>query len=72
MTFVFANQGEDAPRIRRYLSQEGLLLPNVLMDGLGELGRHYRAPGLPATLFVGADGRLVDIHMGEISREELI
>lgn len=72
VTFVFANQGEDAARIRTYLSQEGLLLPNVLMDGLGELGRHYKAPGLPATLFVDADGRLVDIHLGEISREGLL
>lgn len=72
VTFVFANQGEDAPRIRSYLSQEGLLLPNVLIDGLGELGRHYKAPGLPATLFVGADGRLVDVHMGEISREAML
>lgn len=71
VTFVFANQGEDAPRIRRYLSREDLLLPNVLIDGLGELGRYYKAPGLPATLFVGADGRPVDIHLGEISREIL-
>jgi thiol-disulfide isomerase/thioredoxin len=72
VTFVFANQGEDAPRIRQYLSQEGLLLPNVLMDGLSELGRHYQAPGLPATLFIGVDGRLVDMHLGEISREVLV
>lgn len=71
VTFVFVNQGEDAPRVRRYLSQEGLLLPHVLTDGLGELGRHYKAPGLPATLFVDEDGRLVDIHLGEISREHL-
>ncbi|MCO6388516.1 TlpA disulfide reductase family protein [Aliihoeflea sp. 40Bstr573] len=72
VTFVFANQGEDASRIRRYLSQENLLLPNVLIDGLGELGRHYSAPGLPATLFVGEDGRLVDIQLGEVSREALL
>lgn len=72
VTFVFVNQGEDLFRIHRYLSREGLLLPNVLMDGLGELGGHYGAPGLPATLFVGADGRLVDIHVGEISREALL
>ncbi|MFH1796349.1 MAG: TlpA disulfide reductase family protein [Pseudomonadota bacterium] len=72
VTFVFANQGEDAPRIRTYLLQQGLPLPNVLMDGLGELGRHYKAPGLPATLFVGADGRLIDIHLGEISREAIL
>ncbi|WP_165899947.1 TlpA disulfide reductase family protein [Borborobacter arsenicus] len=72
VTFVFANQGENAPRIRIYLSREGLLLPNVLMDNFGELSRHYKAPGLPATLFIGADGRLVDIHLGEISREGML
>lgn len=72
VTFVFANQGEAAPHIRTYLSQEQLLLPNVLMDGLGELGRAYRAPGLPATLFINADGTLADIHLGEISREALL
>ena len=69
-TFVFANQGEGAPRIRSYLATEGLDPPNVLLDGLGALGRHYRAPGLPATLFIGRDGVLKHSHLGEISPEE--
>lgn len=72
VTFVFANQGEDAARIRTYLAQEGLQLPNVLLDGLGELGRHYGAMGLPSTLFIDADGTLTDMHLGEISREALL
>lgn len=72
VTFVFANQGEDAPRIRSYLAREGLLLPNVLLDGLGQLGRHYGAMGLPATLFIDADGTLIDMHLGEISREAFL
>jgi hypothetical protein len=29
-------------------------------------------PGLPATLFIGADGTLQSVHMGEISREGLL
>ncbi|PSJ48630.1 redoxin, partial [Mesorhizobium soli] len=42
------------------------------LDGLGRFSRHYTTPGLPATLFVGADGRLRSIHMGEISREAVL
>ena len=72
VTFVFANQGEDAPRIRSYLANEGLLLPNVLLDGFGELGRHYGAMGLPATLFIDGEGTLIDLHLGEISREAFL
>lgn len=69
-TFVFANQGEDGARIRTYLAAEGLDPPNLLLDGLGALGRHYRAPGLPATLFIGRDGVLRSSYLGEISPEE--
>ncbi|MFN4271287.1 MAG: prolipoprotein diacylglyceryl transferase family protein [Aliihoeflea sp.] len=72
VTFVFANQGEDQARIRQYLSREQLLLPNVLLDGLGELGRHYHAIGLPATLFIDSEGTLVDMYLGEISREAFV
>jgi hypothetical protein len=49
-----------------------LTLDPVLLDGLGRFSRHYTTPGLPATLFIGADGRLRSVHMGEISREALL
>lgn len=70
--FVFVNQGEAAPTIKRYLDEKGLKLNQVVLDGLGEFARHYKVPGLPATLFIGADGMLRSVHMGEISREALL
>ncbi|MGB3901254.1 MAG: TlpA disulfide reductase family protein [Mesorhizobium sp.] len=69
--FVFANQGESRDAIDRYLAENGIALDHVLLDSFGELARHYGAPGLPATLFVGADGVLSHAHLGEISRETL-
>ncbi|HRP77487.1 MAG TPA: TlpA disulfide reductase family protein [Aquamicrobium sp.] len=70
--FVFVNQGEAASTIRQYLDAESLDPDHVVLDGLGEFARHYRVPGLPATLFIGADGTLQSVHMGEISREGLL
>jgi thiol-disulfide isomerase/thioredoxin len=69
--FVFANQGEGRAAIEKYLQQHNIALPNVLLDQFSDLSRHYNAPGLPATLFIGADGMLKSAHLGEISRETL-
>ncbi|MBS3652550.1 TlpA family protein disulfide reductase [Pseudaminobacter sp. 19-2017] len=69
--FIFANQGESRDVIKRYLEDAGVSLNTVLLDPFGGLARHYGAPGLPATLFVGADGTLKHAHLGEISRETL-
>lgn len=70
-TFVFANQGEAREQIADYLDSNDIQLSNVLLDSFGDLRRHYGAPGLPATLFIGADGILRHAHLGEISRETL-
>ena len=69
---VFVNQGEGQEIIQRYLTAENLELEHVVLDGLGEFGRHYEVPGLPATLFLKSDGTLQSVHMGEISREALV
>jgi len=69
---VFVNQGEGQEIIQRYLTAENLDLEHVVLDGLGEFGRHYEVPGLPATFFIGSDGMLQSVHMGEISREGLL
>jgi thiol-disulfide isomerase/thioredoxin len=68
---VFVNQGEGADIVRNFLNAENLDLDHVVLDSLGEFGRHYGAPGLPATFFIGRDGTLRSVHMGEISREAL-
>lgn len=69
--FIFANQGEAPQAIRAYLEDQKLQLENVLIDPAHSLSRHYAAPGMPVTLFLGADGQIITTHFGEISREAL-
>lgn len=67
----FVNQGEGPEAIRKFLSQAGLVMHPV-MDNGQQMMRHFDAMGLPATLFVDADGRVASAHMGEISRAGLL
>ncbi|HCL63402.1 MAG TPA: hypothetical protein DIC56_00835 [Rhizobium sp.] len=69
--FVFINQGEGSAAVEAYLRRQGLTLSDVVLDPSLQLSGHYNAPGLPATLFLNADGILVGSHLGEISREVL-
>lgn len=69
--FIFANQGEGQAAIQNYLKQHNIVLPQIIIDQFSDLSRHYGAPGLPATLFISADGILKSAHLGEISRETL-
>lgn len=68
---VFANQGEGSSKVENFLTGEGLTLETVIIDSGQKLYRHYAALGLPATLFIGANGRLKSTHVGEISRSQL-
>lgn len=65
---VFANQGEDAGTIARHLEQEGLKPELVLVDRLSRLSEAVGARGLPTTLFFDADGRLIDVHVGGLTK----
>ncbi|AGT11187.1 TlpA disulfide reductase family protein [Paracoccus aminophilus] len=67
----FVNQGEGAEAVRRYLAQSGAVIAPV-MDPGGEMMRHFGAMGLPATLFIDANGQMQAAHMGEISRAQLL
>lgn len=71
VTFVFANQGESAHTAREFLSSESLTMGNVLLDRGRRLARHVGAQAYPTTLFYNAAGRLVDRHMGMLSRATL-
>ena len=68
---LFVNQGEGAEVIRRYLAQEGIAIPALQDPGM-QMMAHFQAMGLPATLFIGRDGKLRAGHMGEISRARLL
>ena len=71
MTFVFVNQGEDASTAFRYLQASQLDLRHVLFDAGAQLGHATGSTALPTTLFYDADGRLVDTHLGELSKASL-
>ncbi|MBE0614344.1 MAG: TlpA family protein disulfide reductase [Burkholderiales bacterium] len=67
INFVFADQGEDAVTVARYLDAAHLELANVLLDINLRLGREIGVTVLPVTLFYDAGGRMVDTHLGALS-----
>jgi thiol-disulfide isomerase/thioredoxin len=69
---VFANQGEGPDRIRRFFELLALEPELVVVDQGQILFRHYSALGLPATIFIGPDGRVEHVHVGEISRAQFV
>lgn len=69
--FVFVNQGERADEVRRWLAQQPYALSNVLLDPGGSLGAAMGTTGLPTTLLVDAQGRLVERHFGPLSAASL-
>lgn len=71
ITFAFVNQGDDAAKIAAFLDEQGLTLPNVLIDPSWQTMQHYEALGLPTTLFVSADGVVSYSFAGEVSPELL-
>jgi thiol-disulfide isomerase/thioredoxin len=68
---VLVNEGEAAQTVGAYLRAEHLHPPEVLLDPTQALMAHYRSPGFPTTLFIGADGRLRAMHVGELSAATL-
>ena len=68
---VLIDQGQDAATVRAYLRAHRLDPPLVLLDGDGALLRAYHSPGLPTTLFIAPDGRLLSAHVGELSQATL-
>ncbi|NMK45371.1 TlpA disulfide reductase family protein [Achromobacter sp. Bel] len=71
VNFVFLNQGEAPPQVAKFLEQHAPSLRNVLLDPAGEASRTLSNRGLPATLFLDAQGRLVDLRVGELSTASL-
>jgi len=69
--FVFTSQGEGAADVRDYLRTDSMALRNVLLDPASRVSQATGARGLPTTLFFDAGGRLVDVHMGELTRAGL-
>ncbi|HKS13607.1 MAG TPA: TlpA disulfide reductase family protein [Pseudomonas sp.] len=71
VTFLFVNQGETPQTVTTFLMTTGLNLSHVLFDQQGQLAQRVGSMALPTTLFYNAEGRLVDSHLGELSRGSL-
>ncbi len=69
--FVLVNQGESGQQAKDFLQNEGLELTHVLLDKNSEAMGILRAGGLPTTYFFDEGGRMVDVHLGEITMAEL-
>ncbi|MES1934356.1 redoxin domain-containing protein [Salinisphaera shabanensis T35B1] len=69
--FVFANQAEATPTIQSFLDSQDLHIEHVLRDSGGHLAKQAGSAALPTTLFYDGDGRLVDSHLGQLSRATL-
>ena len=68
---LLVNQGEDPATIGTYLTHEGLPTSGVLLDRRQTVGTALQVAGLPTTFAFDAHGRLVDVHVGEISAPAL-
>lgn len=71
VVFVFANQGESADTVRRYLAAERLNLATVLLDPRQQLGPAVGSRGLPTTVIYDAQGRHLDAHLGALNAAAL-
>lgn len=73
LNLVLINQGEGAITIENFLRSQNLnfAATSLLTDTQQQAGKHFTNPGLPATYFYSADGKLVDRHYGELSRAQI-
>lgn len=69
--FLFINQGESVQDVRSYLHSAKLSLRGVWLDPVSALGPAVGVAGLPATLFVNAQGQIVELHFGVLSAPAL-
>lgn len=71
VSFLMVNQGDDRALVNDYLARAGLELRDVLLDPGSRTMQESGARVLPTTLFFDTDGRLVDTHVGELTRAGL-
>lgn len=69
--FVYVNQGEAPAAVQAFVQRMGMPPASVWLDSRSALGPALGAKGLPATLFVDAQGRRVDAHMGLLNASAL-
>jgi peroxiredoxin len=57
---------EDFDRITDFLSGLKVDKPTIMSDRYGKVGEKYGVRGLPTTFFIGPDGRIKEVILGEL------
>lgn len=68
---VGVNVGEDIDEAAELVAELDLAFTQVL-DPVATIQRTLRITGMPSTIFVAADGSVLDIHSGELDEDELV
>ena len=71
ISILLANQGEQPETVTQFLGNEKLETGHVALDPGRTLSRAFEIAGYPATAFVAADGTIVQLQLGELSRAAL-
>ena len=70
VTFLGVDHQDSRLDAIELLDAYGVTYP-AAYDPRGDLAARYAVRGLPATVFISTDGRIVDFHQGELSADEL-
>ena len=70
VAFVGVDHQDSREDAIELLDRHGVTYP-AGYDPRGDVAAKYFVRGLPATVFIGADGRIVDFHQGELNAKEL-
>lgn len=68
---VLAINIEETPFVVERFSKELNLSFPILLDSKGEVNNEYNVYNLPASILIGRDGKIKEIHEGEISQAVL-
>ena len=71
VSILLVNQGEASEIVQKYLNENNVAAGAILIDNSSVLSQRLKSSALPFTIFVDASGRIVETHVGEISRAEL-
>jgi thiol-disulfide isomerase/thioredoxin len=69
--FAFVNQGESMEVVKDFLAGQSLPADNVMLDPRMSLAMAAHTHGFPTTLFYDSRGRLLEVHLGLLSRATL-
>lgn len=67
---VGINVGDTGSDAEELVDELGLSFPQAL-DYVAEIQQALRITGMPSTIFVDADGNVIDVHSGELTLDEI-